>query len=359
MQLIILLASFMLAVVAAPGVIALYRSFGWVEDPKKKKHPKVIHERSVPRGGGLVVFIAILGASLMFLQINVQIAAILFAASIIVTLGLFDDVIDLNPYLRLPFLFAAAGVVIFSGVRIDYLSNPFGEGVIHFNQFMYTLKLGTSTFSFSLLADVLAIIWIVWTMTIVNWSKGLDGQMPGFVGIAALVIAMLSLRFSTDPAQTNVTNLAMIVSGAFFGFLLWNMYPQKMMAGYGAGSLAGFFLAILSILSGAKVATALLVLAVPMIDAVYVVTRRIVNGKSPLWGDRGHLHHRLLDMGWGKRRIAMFYWMTTAILGFLSLQLNSQQKLYTILGVALLFGGFIAWVTLFFSSSRQLARDNG
>ena len=135
--------------------------------------------------------------------------------------------------------------------------------------------------------------------------------------------------------------------------------PTKIMAGYGAGSLAGFYLAILSILSGAKVATALLVLAIPTIDACFVIARRLTNGKSPLWGDRGHLHHRLMDLGWGKRRIAAFYWLSTAILGLASLQLNSEQKFYTIIGAVVLFGGFVTWITLFFSSSRQLARDNG
>jgi UDP-GlcNAc:undecaprenyl-phosphate GlcNAc-1-phosphate transferase len=215
------------------------------------------------------------------------------------------------------------------------------------------------TRSIWILSDLFALAWIVWNMTIVNWSKGVDGQMPGFVGIAALIIAALSLRFSSDPAQMSVTMLALIVSGAFFGFLLWNMYPQKIMAGYGAGSLAGLFLAVLSLLSGAKLATMLLVLANPTMDAVFVISRRVLNGKSPLWGDRGHLHHRLMDLGWGKRRVAVFYWLTTAILGLAALQLNSQQKFYTILGVALLFGGFITWITLFFSSSKRLARDNG
>ena len=81
------------------------------------------------------------------------------------------------------------------------------------------------------------------------------------------------------------------------------------MPGYGGWTLAGYFLAVLAILSGAKVATAILVLAVPLIDAVYTVLRRLNQGQSPVWGDRGHLHHRLLDLGWGKRRIAVSYWL--------------------------------------------------
>ncbi|MBI5151407.1 MAG: undecaprenyl/decaprenyl-phosphate alpha-N-acetylglucosaminyl 1-phosphate transferase [Candidatus Pacebacteria bacterium] len=353
------ITSFVIAVCSAPLVIKAYKHMGWIDDPKKNAHPKVVHKKAIPRGGGAVIFIAVLFASLFFLRFDKHVIGILLSAFCITLLGVFDDVKDLSPYLRLPLLFLAAAVVVGSGVGIAYLSNPFGSGVLWLNQPQLVFDFLGRTRHLWILADIFGLLWIVWNMTIVNWSKGLDGQMPGFVGIASFVIALLSLRFSADPAQWNVTLLALIVSGAFFGFLVWNIYPQRMMAGYGAGSLAGFFLAVLSILSGAKVATALLVLAIPTIDACYVILRRLFKGKSPLWGDRGHLHHRLMDIGWGKRRIAYFYWITTAVLGFISLQLNSQQKFYTILGIALLFGGFLVWITLFFSSSKQLVRDNG
>ncbi len=350
--------SFLFAIIATPIVIAVYKANGWVDDPKKSKHPKVVHKKPTPRGGGIVIAIATILPSLLLLSMNKKLIGILAAACFIAVLGFVDDLRDLSPKLRLPLLFVAALIVVGSGVGIAYISNPFGPGVLHLDQPRFVFEF-FGTHAIWILADLFALIWIVWTMTIVNWSKGLDGQMPGFVGIAALVIGVLSMRFSSDPSQLQVTTLSLIVSGAFFGFLLWNMFPQKIMAGYGAGSLAGYYLAILSILSGAKVATALLVLAIPTIDACFVIARRLANGKSPLWGDRGHLHHRLMDMGWGKRRIAAFYWLTTAILGLASLQLNSQQKLYTIVGAVVLFGGFVAWITLFFSSSKQLARDNG
>lgn len=353
------LTSFLIAAFITPVVIRVYRKHGWVDDPKKSKHPKVVHTKPVPRGGGIVVFCAILIATLIFIPLDKHMAGILLSAACIAFLGFLDDIRDLSPYLRLPLLFLSALVVVGAGIGIAYVSNPFGPGVIHLDQPQLSFELLGKVRSIWILADIFALLWIVWNMTIVNWSKGVDGQMPGFVSIASLVIAALSLRFASDPAQSYVTILALIVSGAFLGFLLWNMYPQKIMAGYGAGSLAGFFLAVLSILSGAKLATAFLVLAIPTIDAVFVITRRLLRGKSPLWGDRGHLHHRLLDLGWGKRRVAAFYWLSTAILGLAALQLNSQQKFYTILGVVLLFGGFVAWITLFFSSSKQLVRDNG
>jgi UDP-GlcNAc:undecaprenyl-phosphate GlcNAc-1-phosphate transferase len=177
---------------------------------------------------------------------------------------------------------------------------------------------------------------MVWNMNIVNWSKGVDGQMPGFVSIALLFIGLLSYRFIDDPTQFNTANLSFIVAGAYAGFLVWNWYPQKIMPGYGGGSLAGFFLSVLAILSGAKLATTLMVLAIPTADAVFSIARRLRARKSPLWGDRGHLHHKLLDVfHWGKRRIAVFYWITSSTLGVLSLYLNTVGKLVTITVAAL------------------------
>ena len=125
------------------------------------------------------------------------------------------------------------------------------------------------------------------------------------------------------------------------------------MPGWGGGALAGYFLAVLSILSGAKVATALIVLGVPLMDVVYVIARRIMAGRSPVWGDTNHLHHQLLKIGWSKRQVAGFYWLVTAALGSIALQLNSQMKIYTILLIAVSVGGALLWINLFLSSNHS------
>ena len=210
-------------------------------------------------------------------------------------------------------------------------------------------------------ADLFAIFWIVWCMNMVNWSKGVDGQMPGFVAISAFVLGLLSFRFLTagDPRQWTTAVLAGITAGAFLGFLPFNFFPQRIMPGYGGGTLAGYLLAVLSILSEAKVGTAILVLGIPMIDAFYTMGRRVWAGKSPFWYDRGHLHHRLLDIGWGRRRIALFYWGVSVILGVIAFFLNSSQKLFAILLVAVILGGIILWVTFFLPYLRRHEYDNG
>lgn len=126
------------------------------------------------------------------------------------------------------------------------------------------------------------------------------------------------------------------------------------MPGYGGGTLAGFMLATLAILSTTKVGTAIVVLGVPVIDALYSITRRLLSGRSPVWGDRGHLHHKLLDeWGWGKRKAAVFYWLITAFLGTAALSLNSQQKFYTIVMLAVIIGGLLLWFNYFSTLSKR------
>jgi UDP-GlcNAc:undecaprenyl-phosphate GlcNAc-1-phosphate transferase len=148
------------------------------------------------------------------------------------------------------------------------------------------------------------------------------------VVIAFIFVGLLSDTFSSDPTQFNNAIMSFILAGSFAGLLVFNWYPQRMMPGYGAGSLAGFFLSILAILSGAKVATTLMVLAIPTADAIYTIIRRVASGRSPIWGDRQHLHHQLLDQfGWGRRRIALFYALSSLTMGILSLTLNTMGKM--------------------------------
>jgi UDP-GlcNAc:undecaprenyl-phosphate GlcNAc-1-phosphate transferase len=130
--------------------------------------------------------------------------------------------------------------------------------------------------------------------------------------------------------------LSFIVSGAYFGFLPFNFYPQKIMPGYGGGSIAGFMLGALSILSFGKLGTAILVLSIPIIDAFYTLLRRIINKKSPFIGDKGHFHHRLLEIGWGRRRIAIFYWSISVILGIASLFLSGFEKFLAFMSVGII-----------------------
>ena len=195
-------------------------------------------------------------------------------------------------------------------------------------------------------------------MNAINWSSGVDGQISGVVTVASFVLGMISLSYSADITQWPVAILAFATAGAFLGLTVFHFFPQKIMPGYSATSLAGLLLGVISILATAKVGALLVVLGVPFIDFVYILVRRIISGKSPVWGDKSHLHHKLLEMGWGKRRVALFYWLVTVVLGLAALNFQARVKLAIIIGLALLMGMFLLWRYLEHSSARQ-GRLNG
>lgn len=349
----ILIFSAITSFAICPLTIFVYRKLGWLDDPAKSKHPKTIHKYPVPRGGGIPIFTAIFASSLIFLPPDKHLLGILGGLFLLMIVGILDDVLNLSPYFRLMIGFLAALIVIGVGIGIPFISNPFG-GIIKLNQPQIPIFLLGKTRTIWILADLFAFFWITWCLNVVNiGAKGLDGQLPGVMVIAALTIGLQSLRFSADIAQWPVIILALITAGAYLGFLPWNFYPQKIMPGYGAGSLGGYMLAVLSILTTTKVGTMMLVLAIPLIDVFYSVVRRVWQKKSPFWGDKGHFHHKLMALGWGKRRIAIFYWLLTAFLGGLALKLNSRYKLYTIIVLTLFVGAFLLWLNIFPSSLNR------
>lgn len=351
-----LLSAFLVSLVVTPLTIFIYRRLGWVDDPRKRKRKQDIHREPVPRGGGIPIFLALLISSLIFLPLDKHLKGILLGATIMTIMGILDDRFDLNPYLRLILCFIAAGATVGAGIGIAFITNPF-NGIIRLDQPQIQFHLLGEVRSIWIIADVLALLWIAGLSNIVNWSKGFDGQLPGIIVIAALTIAVFSFRFSADITQWPIAILASILAGAYLGFLPFNFYPQKIMPGYGGGTLAGFMIAVLTILATSKILTAMVVLGIPLIDAGYSIIRRILAGRSPVWGDRGHLHHKLLDeWRWGKRRTAVFYWGVTVFLGIIALNLNSQGKFYTIIMLVVFIGGLFLWfnfLSTFFAPSGR------
>jgi UDP-GlcNAc:undecaprenyl-phosphate GlcNAc-1-phosphate transferase len=338
------IVSTVVAFLTTPIVIKFSEKLGIVDDPKKTNHPKVIHTVPTPRGGGIPIFLALLVSTLIFLPIDKHIIGILIGALILAVMGYLDDRYNLNPYLRLILGFIAVMAPIASGIGISFITNPFG-GIIDLSQPQITINLfGQHTIW--LISDLFALIWVTFLMNMVNMgAKGVDGQLSGVTVISALTVALLSLKYSADITQWPVIILAGITTGAYLGFLPWHVFPQKIMPGYGGSTLAGYLLGVLSILATAKVGILLVVLGIPLIDTGYTIVRRILSGKSPVWGDRGHLHHRLLDIGFTKKQVAISYWGVTALLGFLALNLNTTSKIYTMIGIAIALGGLIIWLT--------------
>lgn len=312
--------------VTTPLTIRLAKWLGLVDNPRFRKHPANTHEGIIPRAGGLPIFLSIVLGIFLFIPMSKLVIGIILGALITTLVGLFDDAYDLSPYLRFFLNIAAVSTVILFGLGTPYINNPFGD-IVRLDTIVWTFNFW-GTHSFLPVANLFSLIWIVALMNFVNWSKGVDGQLPGFVSVSAFFLGLLAYRFSGySIAATDVALLSFIVAGAYTGFLPWNFFPQKIMPGYSGGSLAGYFLGVLSILAFGKLGTLALVLSVPLVDAMYVFVRRLSAGKSPFRGDGGHFHHRLLQIGWGKRRIAVFYWGVSFLFGASSLFLPGFEKI--------------------------------
>ncbi|MBI2040132.1 undecaprenyl/decaprenyl-phosphate alpha-N-acetylglucosaminyl 1-phosphate transferase [Candidatus Microgenomates bacterium] len=338
--------SFFTTTIAMYPAIKIAKKFNLIDNPRIRPHPAHIQKRTVPRAGGLAPFLGIIFTIFIFIPLSKVIIAIFLALLILLFIGLLDDKYqNLSPYFRLFSQFIAALVVVWSGVGINFITNPLG-GIIHFSPFISYL---------------LALIWIVWVMNMINWSKGVDGQMPSIVTVAAAVLGLLSIKLTLlgDPNQADVAKIAFITAGASLGLLVFNWYPAKIFPAFSGSTILGFMIATLAILSGAKLATATLVLLIPATDFAYTFLRRIFQKKSPVWGDRGHLHHKLLEIGLTHQRISLFYLLGSVILGLIALGLSSSGKLFATILVAILILGGILWLNFFGDLSKRRVPDSG
>jgi len=334
------LFAFLATALLTPLFIVINKKLGLIDDPKLHKHPGIIHTKPIPRGGGLPLLLGAFLVGLMFIPQTPVTQAIFLASVIALVIGLIDDYFnakgkDISPYLRFPINILTAIIVVASGVSIKFITNPLG-GIIHLDTIFFTLPF----ISFHLLlSDIVSVIWLVWIMNMLNWSKGVDGQMPGIVAISAIVIGLLSLRLTTPTLGDSIdATLSFIIAGSALGFLLFNFHPAKIFPGYGATSLY-LLLGVASILSSAKLATAILVMGVPLVDFVFTIIRRILSKKSPFKGDKKHLHHIFLQLGYSQRQVALFYWCISAILGVISLTLESRSKVFAIIMLVVIMGG--------------------
>lgn len=357
--LLIFLLSFLISALSTPVVIKLARRCGLMDYPLRP-HPANILTSPTPRGGGIPILLSLLILVPFFVGSGgvietKRIVAILFASSLIVLLGTLDDKYDLNPYFRFCLNLVGALTIVISGIAINWLPTGLGEQ-IRFDSILLEFDFLNRHYAIPVLADFLSLIWLSWMMNAINWSKGVDGQLPGIVVIASLILSLVALRYvDSDPTQLPVANLAFIVSGAYLGFLPFNLYPQRIIPGYGGGALAGLLLGVLAILAGGRLATTLLVLVVPLTDAMFAILRRIAKGKSPFWGDRDHLHHKLLDLGWSRSMVALFYWILTAITGIGSLFLETKGKILALVSLGAIIGAIL--VTLYFTISPKTERE--
>ena len=251
-----------------------------------------------PLLGGLAVIIPFIALTLMNTNPSPELSALLIAISILFLMGIVDDTHELSGRTQLIVQVAAALFLCASAIDLRLVSNPFG-GSIQLDQLTYEGTIGSFIYSIVLPGDLFLFAWIIICTIAVKFSGGTDGLMEGNSLIAAIIFFLLSVRFLNPMTAT----VSIVFAGLILGFLFFNFYPAKIRSGSSGKSTYGFILAVLSLLSGAKFATAILILLLPIVDFFVVIIRRYIKHKphNPLQllsiSDRTHLHHQLLELG--------------------------------------------------------------
>lgn len=335
-----------LSVVLTPWVRRFALNRGIVDKPGGRK----IHSRPVAYMGGLAIYAAFTLTVLVHFVPSRQLIGLLGGITVLLIVGLIDDVRNLSPYVKLFWQFVAAAIALSGGIGITTLTNPIG-GVIHLNAWRFPVHLGPLFFHISPVANILSLLWMVVVINAINFLDGLDGLACGVSGIAGLIIFLLAI--SPRVNQPEVALLAIILTGACLGFLPYNFFPAKIFMGDSGAYSLGLTLALLAVYSGAKLATAALVLGFTLIDFGWAVLRRLYNRRSPFSSDRGHLHHLLLEVGLSQRKAVLGLYLLSLTFGSLALITGSFAKLI-ILGILALFMATLITSLVMISRRRGL-----
>jgi len=300
-----------------------------VPDKDRKFHTKL-----TPLLGGtaiflsfwLVIFYLYNFSGILFKHFNSKQLILFFLAGLILmSVGYFDDKFRVAYHYRMLFSALAVFMVLAGGLNFDGITNPFG-GTIGLDFWkIHTVGFGTILVG----VEILAFLWLMGMIYTVKILDGLDGLATGIVTIGAFSVAALA-GGSTKFFQPDVSLVALILAGSCFGFLILNFYPAKIFLGEGGGQFLGLMVGVLAIIAGSKIATALLVMAVPIIDLVWVIGARLLSGQSISMGDRRHLHFRLVDIGFKQWQVVLFFYGFSALFGFSALYMNSIFKIISL-----------------------------
>lgn len=345
--------SFLLTAVLTTAVRRLAIRYQIVDRPDRAPERK-IHQGQTPLLGGAAVFGGFIIATLIVAFSSGQligdgmpwkyIAGIASGGLLIIIGGILDDRHSLPAAKQFIWPLLAAVTVIAAGVGIEFITNPWG-GVINLHQFtVAVLTIGEVVFEITLWADLFALVWMLGMMYTTKFLDGLDGLVSGITAVGCVFIFIVSVL--PDVQQPGTAMLAALLAGSAVGFLLFNWHPAKIFLGEGGSIWLGFMLGILSIIAGSKIATALLIMGIPILDVVWVIGRRlIVERHSPFVGDKKHLHFRLLDAGFSHRKSVIFLLFLGSVFGLAGLFVTGADKALTLgillLVMVLLAGGLV------------------
>ncbi len=349
----VFLTSFVIALLLTPVAQRLSLRFGLVARPGGRR----LHSGVIPKFGGAPVFFGfLLGAALAWNLLPPEppaanpddarlLRGVLWGGALMFVGGLIDDRFELPPWVLFLIQFLAVGVAIGHEVFIQQYTLP----VLGFQ----SLDWEAEAFD-ALILFLLTSLWIVGMVNTVNFLDGLDGLAAGVGTIAALLFAWHGRNLE----QTTIAAFPLALAGALVGFLPFNFAPARIFLGSSGAYFLGYGLATLAILSPAKYATALLVLAVPIMDVAWQIVDRLRRGASPFHGDRGHLHFRLSDFGLPTRLIVTGYYVVTAAFGLVAIYATSPlTKLVILILLCLAVLSGMAWLTFRGRERQPVARD--
>ncbi len=329
----VILAAFLLATALVPVIERFAIKKNIVDQPTAGS--RKVHKLPTPLLGGWVIFLSTTIVIILaryfdladFSRIPLKLfIAIILASIVIIIGGTLDDKYDLKPHQQIIFPVLAIVIVLAGGLRIGYITNPL------------TASSGGIFYVAGVAGVLLAAFWLLGMMYTTKFLDGLDGLVAGISVIAALFIFLASLRWDVPLSATGIW--ALILLGSALGFLVFNWSPAKIFLGEGGSILIGFLLAILSIITGSKIITTLLVMGIPALDVVWVVVARLIRRQSPFSGDRQHLHYRLMSLGMSKKQaVWLLYFIALGFgsLGFISSSYGKMILVFCLVAVMIIF----------------------
>ena len=309
MALAALLVAALVALISTPVVRSLAFRIGAVDVPRDARR---MHDHPIPRMGGLAIFFGFILSVLIFQPLTPELRGMLLGSVIIVILGILDDIFALPALPKLFVQIGAALIAVLHGSRIEFLSNP-------------NLFSKDPFWELGWLAIPITVLWIVGITNAVNLIDGLDGLACGVSTISSMTMLVIALIV----AEPDVALLMGALSGACIGFLPYNLNPAKIFMGDTGSTFLGFVLAVVSIQGLFKFyaiisfAVPFLMLGLPIFDTCFAILRRVSHGQSPMSPDRGHIHHRLIDMGFSQKQAVAVLYIISAILGLSAVVLTT------------------------------------
>ena len=346
-----LLVASVISLLATPLVKRLAEKIGAIDVPKDNRR---MHKKPIPRMGGLAIYLGFMVSVLAFCgKLDRSMISMLIGATVIAVLGIFDDKYALGAKLKLVVQIAAACIVVFyGGCRIERLTNPFGGNIY-------------SNWSLGVFSYPVTIIWIVAITNAVNFIDGLDGLACGVSCITAANLLVIALILVTKDATMAAVAIAMAaLTGACLGFVPYNFNPAKIFMGDTGSTFLGFVLATISIQGLFKFYTMIsfavpfLLLGLPIFDICFAIIRRVAHGQNPMEADRGHFHHRLIDMGFSQKQSVAIAYVLTGILGLAAvlLTVSGAMKALIMLGAVFVVGA-IGLKVIFSEHHRRKHQD--